>query len=118
MLGIFGVIAGAVCYRIHLKKSTDPSTPQYLLYILRKAIYNIYFHPLSKFPGPKLYAASPIPISWHMLAGDIGFKVKDLNEKYGEVVRIAPDELAFITAAAVRGTAPPKKKRRNDLRLA
>jgi hypothetical protein len=38
-----------------------------------------------------------------MIQGDIGFKVKDLHEKYGEIVRIAPDEVAFTSAAAVRG---------------
>jgi hypothetical protein len=78
---------------------------------LEKTIYNVCFHPLSKFPGPKLYAASAIPVSWHTLAGDIGFKVKDLNEKYGEGVRIAPDELAFTSAAAVRGKDPQLKGR-------
>ena len=114
MLGIFGTIVGTVRYRIYFNGPTDPSTRQYLLYIFREAIYNVYFHPLSKFPGPKLYAASPIPISWHMLAGDIGFKVKDLNEKYGEVVRIAPDELAFTSAAAVRGKVPHLKGRALD----
>jgi hypothetical protein len=89
--------------------NTDSCIPQYLLYTLGKAIYNIYFHPLSKFPGPKLWAASPIPISWHMILGDSGFTYRKLNEKYGDVVRIAPDELAFTSAAAVKGESPPIK---------
>ena len=59
-------------------------------------IYNLYFHPLSKIPGPKSWAASRIP---HEFAYDRGRIVKELSalhEKYGEVVRVAPNGLSFI----------------------
>jgi hypothetical protein len=70
---------------------------------LGKAIYNIYFHPLSKFPGPKLWAASPIPVAWSTISGTTGLTLRDLNEQYGDVVRIGPDSLIFTSAAALRG---------------
>lgn len=59
-------------------------------------MYNLYLHPLAKFPGPALWAASRIP---HELAFARGRLVRDLatlHERYGEVVRVSPDTLSFI----------------------
>ncbi|KAL1969566.1 hypothetical protein VTN77DRAFT_9004 [Rasamsonia byssochlamydoides] len=67
-----------------------------VLYAVSLAIYNIYLHPLRKYPGPKLYAASPVPSLWHFTHGRLIYKIKELHEKYGDVVRIAPDELVYI----------------------
>jgi len=65
-------------------------TKQSILYLFAVIIYNIYFHPLAKFPGPKSYAATRIPYFQALLGGQIGQAIKDLHQKYGEVVRIAP----------------------------
>lgn len=32
-------------------------------------IYPSYFHPLSKYPGPKLWATSPLPYSYNLATG-------------------------------------------------
>ncbi|KAI0158060.1 cytochrome P450 [Xylariaceae sp. FL1272] len=69
-------------------------------YLLYTAIYNVYFHPLSKFPGPKLYAASQIPITIRRVLGDEVKTFHRLHEKYGTYVRIAPGELSTINPAA------------------
>ena len=69
-----------------------------MLYLLGKAIYNIWFHPLSKFPGPKLFTASRMTYARHMYNGTLNKEVVKAHEKYGEVVRIAPDELSFTSA--------------------
>lgn len=71
-----------------------------MVYASAVVVYNIYFHPLRKFPGPKLFAASHIPSLWLFTHGTLIYKIKDLHEKYGDVVRIAPDELAFIGQTA------------------
>jgi cytochrome P450 len=63
-------------------------------------IYNIYFHPLSSYPGPKFYAASRIPYVWAVLRGQLPFICQQLHVTYGDVVRIAPDELSFINPNA------------------
>ncbi|KAK7513101.1 isotrichodermin C-15 hydroxylase [Phyllosticta citriasiana] len=67
-----------------------------ILYHVSIAIYNIYFHPLRKFPGPKLFAASRIPYAIALSQGKILQVVNDAHERYGEVVRVAPNELSFI----------------------
>ena len=57
-------------------------------------------HPLSGYPGPWLYAASRIPHCYHLLKGDYYKTVYRLHVKYGSVVRIAPNELAYSDSAA------------------
>ncbi|KAG2414727.1 hypothetical protein HFD88_003919 [Aspergillus terreus] len=50
--------------------------------------------------GPKLYAISRIPWIRDWLSGRLHVSVQRLHEKYGPIVRVAPDEVSFITAAA------------------
>ncbi|GKT51125.1 averantin hydroxylase [Colletotrichum spaethianum] len=68
--------------------------------VLVKIIYNLYFHPLRNYPGPKLWAISRIP--WHHtnLKGRISWRIRELHDEYGPVVRIAPDELSYTTSTA------------------
>ena len=62
-------------------------------------IYNLYFHPLRNFPGPKLAAATPIPFAWYLLNGRMVAWHKAMHAKYGIVVRNHPEELSFIGAS-------------------
>ena len=66
------------------------------------AFYNIFFHPLRNFPGPKLAAATPLPFVWRLINGRFPAWTNKLHAKYGVVVRIHPDELSFIDASAWR----------------
>lgn len=75
---------------------------QYIVYLIGKAVYNVYFHPLAAFPGPKSFAAARIGHVRSLLHGQLHQKVKALHDEYGEIVRIAPDELSFTTAQAWR----------------
>ncbi|KAF5483981.1 Cytochrome P450 monooxygenase BOA3 [Colletotrichum fructicola] len=71
-------------------------------YFLVICIYRLVFHPLAKFPGPKLAAISDL---WYALAWTSGrhpFIMEKTHLKYGEVVRIAPNELSFATVPAYR----------------
>ena len=66
-----------------------------------KGIYNIYFHPLSKFPGPSMAAATKIPIAMVSWDGGLSHWLKELHEYYrSDVVRISPDELSFVGPSA------------------
>ncbi|PVH77290.1 cytochrome P450 monooxygenase-like protein [Cadophora sp. DSE1049] len=84
-----------------------------LLYIFSKIIYNIYFHPLSRFPGPKWAAASNLFYVFGWTGGRWAFIVEDLHKKYGPVVRFAPNDLDFSTADSyqdIYGTATKGRK--------
>ena len=63
-------------------------------------IYNLFFHPLAKFPGPRLNAASPLPGIFSLLRGRLPLDNKKLHEIYGSVVRVSPNELAFNSVQA------------------
>lgn len=84
-------------------------------------IYNLYFHPLSHFPGPRLAAASGWYLCWYEVfkGGEFVHKLSELHEKYGQypderreerltggesgpVVRSAPNELHFSEPEAFK----------------
>lgn len=46
--------------------------------------------------------ATRVAVSYRMLKGTLPFDMLDLHRRYGEVVRIAPNELAFANSAAWR----------------
>ena len=74
-----------------------------LTFSLVRILYLISpFHPLSKFPGPKLWAACRIFWAYHQFKGDLVFQIKALHDIYGPVVRVAPHELSFTDTAAWR----------------
>ncbi|KAF9879140.1 hypothetical protein CkaCkLH20_03373 [Colletotrichum karsti] len=66
-----------------------------VLYFLLTAIYNITLHPLRKYPGPRLWAASRLPYSLMLLRGDPHKTILDLHARYGDTVRVSPSELSF-----------------------
>ncbi|KAK3986357.1 cytochrome P450 [Cladorrhinum sp. PSN332] len=59
------------------------------------ATYNIYFHPLSNVPGPRLWSAFRLRYVWSHLSGNIVQDCDRLHQKYGHIVRVAPDEVSF-----------------------
>lgn len=83
-----------------LFSSLFPNCHQYVIYHLFKAIYNAFLHPLSKFPGPKLAAATRIPFLRMTWSGSIPQHMSNLHDTYGPVVRVTPTELSFNTAQA------------------
>jgi cytochrome P450 len=62
--------------------------------------YNLFFHPLQSYPGPKLWAITRVPWHWRNLHGRLAWDIKALHEKYGPVVRIGPDELSYTSSSA------------------
>lgn len=69
-----------------------------LLFISYKAIVYIqrlFFHPLAKFPGPKIMAASRIYEFYYdsYQQGRLWRRLPELHKKYGPIIRMGPDEL-------------------------
>ncbi|KAE8412379.1 cytochrome P450 [Aspergillus pseudocaelatus] len=64
-------------------------------YLASNALYNIFFHPLARYPGPLSHAISRVPYFIRVFKGTLPFDMLDLHKRYGDIVRIAPDELAF-----------------------
>ncbi|PVH96874.1 cytochrome P450, partial [Periconia macrospinosa] len=70
------------------------------LLILCKITYNLLFHPLRSYPGPLFGRASRLYYIYYQFSGELPFLTKALHDKYGAVVRIAPDELSYSSGDA------------------
>ncbi|RYC55788.1 hypothetical protein CHU98_g10426 [Xylaria longipes] len=68
-----------------------------IAYWAGRIIYNLKFHPLAKYPGPKLAAITDIWWTSASTSGRYPWIIEDILGRYGDVVRIAPNELVFIT---------------------
>ncbi|OQU98959.1 hypothetical protein CLAIMM_04668 [Cladophialophora immunda] len=71
-----------------------------ILRFVLAGVYNIFFHPLRHIPGPKWSAASNLNHVRTLLRGLSVEEVHRLHQKYGPVVRLAPNEVSFSTADA------------------
>ncbi|KAL5379312.1 hypothetical protein DPSP01_008584 [Paraphaeosphaeria sporulosa] len=70
--------------------------------IIYVAVKRVYFHPLSGYPGPRLWASSRIPYVLSLLCGNLNSDMLRFHEFYGPVVRLAPNKLSFATEEAWR----------------
>ncbi|CAG8979940.1 hypothetical protein HYALB_00013363 [Hymenoscyphus albidus] len=55
-----------------------------MVYSASRFIYNIYFHPLAKFPGPKLAAVLNIWYAYHWFSGRYPWAIEAALKKYGD----------------------------------
>ncbi|KAE9965962.1 hypothetical protein EG328_009246 [Venturia inaequalis] len=79
---------------------TGASALSLLVYAVYTIIYRLYFHPLAKFPGPRLNAITPLPSIRSLLRGRLPFDEKVWHDKYGSVVRVGPTVLSFNSPQA------------------
>ena len=73
---------------------------QAVFFLACLGLYNLKFHPLSSYPGPKAAAATRL---WHtrsLLSGRLPYDLERLHNQYGDVVRIAPNELSYTNSIA------------------
>ncbi|ATY60298.1 benzoate 4-monooxygenase cytochrome P450 [Cordyceps militaris] len=77
----------------------------FILVVATAVLYRLIVwvtHPLRKFPGPVSASFSNALYSWNFMSGRQPYRQLALHEKYGPVVRVAPDELSFNTASSWR----------------
>ncbi|EMD93701.1 hypothetical protein COCC4DRAFT_76610 [Bipolaris maydis ATCC 48331] len=76
-----------------------------ILQVVLGVAYNLLFHPLKKFPGPKLAAATNLYFYYRVLRGEESSWLCECHEKYGEVVRVGPGKLSYIAPQAWKDIA-------------
>ncbi|KAF9869716.1 cytochrome P450 [Colletotrichum karsti] len=64
-------------------------------YAFARVIYNLFFHPLRHYPGPKLAAATDLFYAHMITTGQPHKRIAALHAQYGPVVRITPTQLSF-----------------------
>lgn len=84
-------------------------------FYLTRTIYRLYFHPLSKFPGPKLTAATGLVEIYHdvIRGGKFLWEIEKMHEKYGISTFPFPLYLSIYTdlhcLQAPSSASPPTK---------
>ncbi|KAF2119388.1 cytochrome P450 [Lophiotrema nucula] len=72
----------------------------FLFIVLLYGLYNVFLHPLRKYPGPLLWRAYRVPYVISIHKGEIHRRMKDFHRVYGPIVRIAPNELSYTDGTA------------------
>jgi Cytochrome P450 len=103
---------------------TPPGLPNYsllfqasILAFLSYGAYNLFFHPLARFPGPPLFCAYYFPFVYLHCTGKVPSHVQSWHATYGPVVRINPNELAFSSPQAwddIYGLLPGRRQNLKD----
>jgi hypothetical protein len=94
---VFGLVCESIpgrmllCIQVHcwlIYGSVSPITNawvQFVVYFLGKVTRNLYFHPLSKYPGPRIFAATGLVNTCLLIQGKRVYKVAELHDKFGPV---------------------------------
>lgn len=84
-----------------------------LAIVLARYTYLIWFHPLSKYPGPKLAACTELWYAKSWTGGKWHARINNAHRTYGDIIRIAPNELSFASVQAFKDIyGPPSKTRK------
>ncbi|KUJ07888.1 benzoate 4-monooxygenase cytochrome P450 [Mollisia scopiformis] len=85
-----------------LKSWIVVATALVLTITISQIIYNAFFHPLSKVPGPFLCRISGIPSWYYATRGDRHIWLWQLFQIYGPKIRVTPNTILFRDPAAYR----------------
>jgi hypothetical protein len=66
-----------------------------VVYLILRSIYRIKFHPLAKFPGPRLAALTSMYAGLYDLphGSSLCKELPAMHDKYGPIIRIMPNQL-------------------------
>ncbi|KAL5610625.1 hypothetical protein FOBRF1_006742 [Fusarium oxysporum] len=92
----------AACAGAHYKFLAVAAADILLVYWLGKLLFNMFLHPLAKFPGPRLAAGTQWWLSYReAIRGEsLTDILRHLHNAYGPVVRYGPNLLHFSTFQA------------------
>lgn len=70
-------------------------------FLCLQALYNQYFHPLGKFPGPFCAKHTDVWRAYHLCTRRFPDTLSSLHAKHGPVIRIGPNDLSFQSVDAI-----------------
>lgn len=71
------------------------------LWVTGYVVYQVYFHPLARFPGPFLASVTDLWQVYQFLTLRQPYNLTELHAKYGQFVRYGPDKLSITAEDAV-----------------
>ncbi|KAH8888103.1 cytochrome P450 [Thozetella sp. PMI_491] len=72
-----------------------------LVYLIIYVVYQRFFHPLAKYPGPFLASVTDLWQVSQFLSLKQPYTLTELHEKYGQFVRYGPDKLSVTAEDAI-----------------
>ncbi|KAK8098078.1 uncharacterized protein PG998_013564 [Apiospora kogelbergensis] len=68
-----------------------------IVLFLGRIVYNVFFHPLRNFPGPRMAGATGLWRAYKevVLQQNVAQELLGLHKQYGDVIRVSPNELHF-----------------------
>lgn len=99
-VGTINIILLLVTTQFLLIESSQANSPKPILTLASYILYNAYLHPLRHYPGPFWSRTTNFPRELALFSGRAHLYAADLHAKYGEVVRVAPNELSYSNAGA------------------
>ncbi|KAF2793127.1 putative cytochrome P450, partial [Melanomma pulvis-pyrius CBS 109.77] len=81
-----------------------------IAYSISNIIYNLYFHPLARYPGPFLARTTLLWRFYYSMGGRFHLHIEKCHKRYGEVFRVSPNELSFCSVGARRAIYTPRKR--------
>ncbi|KAH4844123.1 hypothetical protein HBI24_216390 [Parastagonospora nodorum] len=90
-----------------------------IAYAVYTTIYNVYFHPLAKFPGPPIAGVTFYWKGYVECIANRSFchELIELHKRYGDVVRVGPNELHFSNPQAYHDIYNNKNRWDKESRL-
>ncbi|KAI9737855.1 MAG: hypothetical protein M1834_009224 [Cirrosporium novae-zelandiae] len=72
-----------------------------LILLIFRSIYRIFFHPLSKVPGPLLAKCTSLWLNYHSYVGDECTIIHALHQIYGPILRVGPKDVDIADGEAL-----------------
>jgi hypothetical protein len=73
-----------------------------IIRLIYNFVYNVFFHPYAKYPGPFLAKFTDLYAGYHAWKGDIHLDMWRCHQLYGDKVRYAPNRLNVNTVTGLK----------------
>ncbi|KAK4168375.1 Tryprostatin B 6-hydroxylase [Cladorrhinum sp. PSN259] len=105
VLAYTGITAAAIASQGGITRGFMISTALFTTYLISLftsiITYRLFFHPLRHFPGPLAAKVTRFYGPWLARDGKLHLEQAKLFKKYGNIVRVAPNELYIVSSDAV-----------------
>jgi hypothetical protein len=65
-------------------------------------VYQRFWHPLARYPGPFLASLSNCWEAWYWLLGQTPYRLTELHAEYGPFVRYGPNKISTVSPEALQ----------------